>query len=194
MNFRNNWGFELDFLYAKVKDEGIVYNSYELDFSSWFNINPSWNANIYGGNTKAYNFSRDYVGHYTWVGVSADWKVLNSLSIGTSGSINVENKPDGSLQDITYNARPYFSFTPVNNMNLRVYLDNLYETETDHLERVILGILYSYNFLPKSWIYFAVNQLDDRSPQYDINGNQLPERMHLTSRAAVLKIKYLYYF
>ncbi len=194
MNFRSNWGFELDFLYAKVKDEGLIYNSYELDVSSWFNINPSWNANIYGGNTKAYNFSRDYIGHYTWMGASADWKVLNSLSLGTSGSINIESKPDGSLQDITYNARPYFSFTPVNNMNLRVYLDNLYETETDHLERVILGILYSYNFLPKSWIYFAINQLDDRSPEYDLTGNQLPLRMHLTSRAAVLKIKYLYYF
>ena len=194
MNFRNNWGFEFDFLYAKVKDEGLIYNSYELDFSSWFNINPAWNANIWGGNTKAYNFSRDYIGHYTWIGASADWKVLNSLSLGISGSVNIENKPDGSLQDITYNARPYFSFTPVNNMNLRVYVDNLYETETDHLERVILGILYSYNFLPKSWIYFAINQLDDRSTQYDINGNILPERMHLTSRAAVLKIKYLYYF
>ena len=194
MNFRDNWGFELDFLYAKVKDEGLIYKSYELDFSSWFSINPSWNANVYGGNTKGYNFSRDYIGYYTWIGVSADWKVLNSLSIGTSGSINIENKPDGSLQDITYNARPYFSFTPVNNMNLRVYIDNLYETETNHLERIILGILYSYNFSPKSWIYFAINQLDDRSPQYDINGNQLPEHMHLTSRAAVLKIKYLYYF
>ncbi len=194
MNFRSNWGFELDFLYAKVKDKGFIYNSYELDVSSWFNINPSWNANIYGGNTKSYNFSRDYIGNYTWIGASADWKVLNSLTLGTSGSINIENKPDGSVQDITYNARPYFSFTPVNNMNLRVYVDNLYETETDHLERIIVGILYSYNFLPKSWIYFAINQLDDRSLQYDMNGNELPEQMHLTSRAAVLKIKYLYYF
>ena len=194
MNFRSNWGFELDFLYAKTKDEGIIYNNYELDFSSWFNINPDWSANIYGGNTKSYNFSRDYVGHYSWAGASADWKVLNSLSIGTSGSINIENKPDGSLQDITYNARPYFSFTPINNMNLRVYVDNLYETETDHLERIILGVLYSYNFLPKSWIYFAINQLNDRSLQYDINGNLLPQRMHLTNQAAVLKLKYLYYF
>jgi Domain of unknown function (DUF5916)/Carbohydrate family 9 binding domain-like len=194
MNFRSNWGFELDFLYAKSKDVGIIYNGYELDVSSWFSINPSWNANVYGGYAKTYNFSRDYIGYYTWLGLSAGWKVLNSLELGTSGSINVENKLDGSLQDITYNARPYFSFTPVNNMNLRVYIDNLYETETDHLERIIVGILFSYNFLPKSWIYFAINQLNDRSAQFDQTGNQLPERMHLTSRAAVMKIKYLYYF
>ena len=194
MNFRSNWGFELDFLYAKSKDVGIIYNGYELDLSSWFSINPAWSANIYGGNSKTYNFSRDYVGYYTWVGEYISWKVLNSLELGTSGSINIENKPDGTLQDITYNARPYFSFTPVNNMNLRVYIDNLYETESDHLERILLGILYSYNFLPKSWIYFAINQLNDRSPQYDLLGNELPERMHLTSRAAVFKIKYLYYF
>jgi hypothetical protein len=194
MNFRSNWGFELDFVYAKTKDAGIVYNGYELDVNAWFSIHPEWSVNIYGGNSKSYNFIRDYLGYYTWIGTTSSWKVLNTLELGISGSVNVEDKPNGSLEDITYNARPYFSFTPINNMNLRVYVDNLYQTETDHLERVLLGVLYSYNFLPKSWIYLAFNQTDDRSPQFDPAGNQLPLIMHLTSRDGVFKVKYLYYF
>jgi hypothetical protein len=194
MHFRDNWGYELTYLLGKARDQGIVYDSYEFDFSSYYNINPNWNANLYGTIAKTYNFARSYVGIYQNLGLYFSWKPWNIFEVGTSYNMYVEKKPDGSLQDITYNARPYFSFTPVNNMNFRVYVDNLYTTETDHLERVLLGVLFSYNFSPKSWIYFAVNQLNDRSPQYDQNGVQLPQQMHLTAQAGVLKIKYLYYF
>jgi len=54
--------------------------------------------------------------------------------------------------------------------------------------------LFSYNFLPKSWIYLAVNEIQDRSDELDSKGNVIPNRLHTTDRAAVLKIKYLYYF
>jgi hypothetical protein len=62
------------------------------------------------------------------------------------------------------------------------------------MEQTILGLLFSYNFLPKSWIYFAVNELRDRRPEFDSLGAELPNRIHVTDRAAVLKLKYLYYF
>jgi hypothetical protein len=97
----------------------------------------------------------------------------------------VEWKPDGSLEDITYNARPYFSLTPVNDLNFRVYVDNVFVRSTDKLEHVILGFLFSYNFLPKSWIYFALNQVEQRDPTSRL--------MQIVGRAAVLKVKYLYY-
>ena len=194
MHFRDNWGYELTYTYGKSRDQGIVYNSYEIDLSTYYNINPSWNANLYGTIAKTYNFARNYVALYENLGLSISWKPWNVLAVGTSYNMYVEKKPDGSLQAITYNARPYFSFTPVNNLNFRVYADNLYTTETNHLERVLLGVLFSYNFSPKSWIYFAFNQLNDRSPQYDQSGVLLPQRMHLTAQAGVLKIKYLYYF
>jgi hypothetical protein len=194
MHFRDNWGYELTYLFGKARDQGIVYDSYEFDFSSYYNIDPNWNANLYGTIARTYNFARGYVGIFQNLGLYFSWKPFNILEVGTSYNMYVEKKPDGSLQDITYNARPYFSFTPVNNMNFRLYVDNLYTTETEHLERVLLGVLFSYNFSPKSWIYFAVNQLNDRSPQYDQNGVELPQQMHLTAQAGVLKIKYLYYF
>lgn len=65
---------------------------------------------------------------------------------------------------------------------------------TDRMERIIGGFLFSWNFLPKSWIYLAVNEFRDRSDEYDSNNNPLPNRMHTTDRAGVFKIKYLYYF
>ncbi len=194
MQFRNNWGYEVTYIYGKSRDRGIIYRSYEIDLNTFYRISPLWGGNIYGGYSKTYNFLRNYLASYSWLGAYMNYKPLNVLEIGSSYNMFVEGKPDGGIEAITYNARPYFSFTPVNNMNIRVYVDNLFTTETDHLERVLLGVLYSYNFSPKSWIYFAFNQLNDRSPEFDRLGTQLPQRMHVTDRVAVFKIKYLYYF
>jgi hypothetical protein len=105
----------------------------------------------------------------------------------------VEGSPEGRIEEVTFNARPFFSFTPWNDLNFRVYADNVFSRNADRLERVVLGFLLSYNFLPKSWIYFAINEVRDRSAALDGAGNALSVGMHTTDRAAVAKIKYLYY-
>jgi hypothetical protein len=116
------------------------------------------------------------------------------MEVGTSLNTFIEGNPEGAVEDITYNARPFISVTPVNNLNARLYVDNVYVRSTKQFEQVILGFLFSYNFLPKSWIYLAVNEVRDRSPEYGTTGAPLPERMHVVDRAGVFKIKYLYYF
>ena len=75
-----------------------------------------------------------------------------------------------------------------------MYVDNVYSTETKKIESIIAGFLFSWNFLPKSWVYFAINEFHDRSDEFDSSGNLLPNRIHVKDRAAVLKLKYLYYF
>jgi hypothetical protein len=194
MQFRSNWGYEFDYSVGRSKDEGIKYDSYELDFSSWYNISPKWSANLYGSIARTYNFSRDYLASFLSVGSGFDWHALKILGLGTSLNAFVEWKPNHDLQDITYNARPYFSLTPVNDLNIRVYVDNVYVKSTDHMESMIFGFLFSYSFLPKSWVYLAVNELRDRSDQFDPAGDLLPNTLHVTDRVSVLKVKYLYYF
>jgi hypothetical protein len=194
MQFRDGWGYEINSFFGKRKDEGIIYNSYSINLSSWFDISQKWNGNVWGGYERTYNFGRDYLAFYSWFGFSADWKALDILQVGTSYDMFIEGNPDGNIEDITYNARPYFSLTPINNLNFRVYVDNVFVRSTDRMERIIAGFLFSWNFLPKSWIYFAINEFRDRSEEYDVNNNLLPNKMHTTDRAGVFKIKYLYYF
>jgi hypothetical protein len=194
MQFRDNWGFEFDYSLGKSKDSDIKYGSYELDFSSWYNISPKWNANLNGGFARTYNFSRDYLAFYTWWNVYLDWKATDVVDLGTSYNMWVEGDPQGNIADITYDARPYISVTPINDLNFRIYVDNLFVKSSDRLEHILGGLLFSYNFSPKSWIYFAYNELRDRSDQYDPAGNLLPNKMHVAARAGVLKVKYLYYF
>lgn len=194
MQFRDNWGFELNLSLGRSKDSDKEFTSYDANLSSWYNISPKWSGSLWGGYARTYNFRRDYLAYYSWAGFSIGWQALSILDLGTSYSMDVEFNPDGNIEDIAFNARPYFSLTPVNDLNIRVYVDNVFVRSTDKMERIIAGFLFSYNFLPKSWIYFAINEVHDRSSEYNSAGSLLPNRMHLSNRAAVIKVKYLYYF
>ncbi len=194
VQFRSDWGFETSFSLGRNNDNGVKYTGYEFDFSTWFSISPRWHANVWGGYAHVYNFSREYLGHYTWLGSYAEWKLLDVLEIGTTYDMYVEGKPDGGIEDITYNARPFFSFTPVNNLNLRVYVDNLFLRSSDQVERIIVGFLFSYSFLPKSWVYLALNEVQERRDIVNGVGTTVGRKMEVAGRAAVVKIKYLYYF
>jgi hypothetical protein len=194
MQFRKNWGFEITLLSGKSRDMGIQYNSREVDLSSWFSVSPVWNGNLNGGYARTYNFARSWLASYGWVGGEIGWQASKVVSLGTSADIFIEGNPQGNVEDMTFNARPYCSWTPVNNLNMRLYVDNLYVRSSGHLERVIGGFLFSYNFRPKSWIYFALNEVQDRSDEFDQDNRLLPNRLHMINRVNVVKLKYLFYF
>jgi len=164
----------------------VKYNSYEFSLSSWFNIDPQWNVNLNGGFSRTFNFSRDYLANYAWNGGSLSWNVIDILKIGTSLNIWFEWNPDNQLEDITYNSRPWISFTPINDLNFYFYLDNVFVKSSDKFEQFFFGGLFSYQFSPKSWIYFAINEIHDRNNEF--------RTMKMTDRISVFKIKYLYYF
>ncbi len=186
MQFRSNWGYEVNLSAGKSKDLDKEYNAYELSVSSWFNVNPNWNVNVYGGYTKTYNFSRDYLAFYSWMGSNFSWKTADILRIGTSFNMWVEGNPNNEVEDITYNARPWLSLTPVNDLNLYFYIDNVFLRSSNQMERIFLGALFSYQFSPKSWIYLALNEIHDR--------NNPMRTLDMTDRVSVFKLKYLYYF
>ncbi len=194
MQFRNNWGYEINLQYGKSKDSDVTFNSYQTNFSTWIGVSPIWNANAWGGYARTYNFSRNYLASYSWLGAYFGWRVIPTFSLGSEFRLFIEGNPDGNIEDITLNTRPFLSLTPVNDVNMRLYVDNVFVRSSDKLERIILGFLFSYNFSPKSWIYFAINDVMDRSPEYDSNGIMQQQKLHVVNRAAVLKVKYLYYF
>jgi hypothetical protein len=193
MNFRSDWGFEINVDGGKSKDLDIKYSSFSANLSSWFNPTPKFRGNLWGGYQRTYNFSREYLAFYSWMGSSINYKIFDFMDIGTSYNMWIEGNPDGDVEDITYNARPYFSLTPVNDLNIKMYVDNVFVKSTDRMQQIIIGFFFAYNFSPKSWIYFAFNEVQDRSDRYDKFDNLLPNRMHTVNRAAVLKLKYLYY-
>lgn len=186
MQFRNNWGFEIETDIGKSKDEGVKYDYYNFNLSSWYNISPKWSANLWGGYSKTYNFNRNYLASYAWLGSSFNWKAADILQVGTSLNLWMEFDPNKNIEDVTYNARPWFSVTPVNDLNLYVYIDNLFLRSSNQMETIFVGALFSYQFSPKSWLYLAFNEGRSRDNSF--------RAMNLTDRVSVFKIKYLYYF
>jgi len=157
-------------------------------------MSPNWNANFQGGYSKTYNFARNYLGGYSWLGGQISFKVSKTLDIGTSMNSWIEINPENNIDEITYNTRPYFSLTPLNDLNIRMYADNVFLRSSNRMERIILGFLFAYQFSPKSWIYLAINEIQDRSPYMDTNSQVIREKMNVKERAGVFKLKYLYYF
>jgi hypothetical protein len=194
MQFRDNWGFEVSLNYGDAKDAGVRYNYYEIDLSTWLNMSSSWWISVWGGHSYTYNFPRQYSAYYSWIGSEACRHLFRVLDVGTTFNAFIEGRPDGGVEDITINARPYLSLTPVNNVNIRLYCDNVWARSGTGIQRIITGFLFSCNFLPKSWIYLAINELRERTGRIDETGAVLPSRLLVTDRAAVFKIKYLYYF
>ncbi len=185
MQWKANFGFEIDISAGRSKDSGIQYDSYEIDYSSWIN-KAKWNANFYGSYSKTYNFYRNYLGSYGTLGGQFSWNAMDVLKLGSSFNVWMEVKPDGNIEDIIYNARPFISLTPINDLDFTIYVDNLYDRTTGRMERIFIGALFAYQFSPKSWIYAALNETHDR--------NNPLSTLDVTARAAVFKIKYLYYF
>ena len=185
MQFRSNWGYEIEIVGGKSKDSEVLYDYYDAHFSSWIN-KAKWGGNLYGGYQKTYNFGRNYLAPYSYLGGEVFWKAMEVLQIGSSINLWAEGNPSGDIEEITYNARPYFSLTPINDLNITVYVDNLFLKTTNKMERIFIGGLFAYQFSPKSWIYIALNETHDRN-----NSGRI---LDMTNRVSVFKIKYLYYF
>ena len=190
-NYRRNWGWELNVDYGRSKDSGIRYNSFSSNLSTWFHWSPTWSGNVWGGYSKSYNFRRDYLGHNAWTGASFNWNVMDILKIGSQLNLYMERDPNGRMEDMTINPRPFISYTPRNNLNMRFYLDTAYLTSSSRVENIVAGFYFAYNFSPKSWVYFAINEVQDRNNRF---GNTAGDKLGVAARAAALKIKYLYYF
>lgn len=193
MQFRSNWGYELEFDAGKSKDLDVKYNFYSLRLSSWLN-RATWDANLFGGYQNTFNFARNFQAGFGDMGVNVDWRILDFLKIGSSYNMWIEQNPSGNIEEITYNARPFISLTPINDLNITTYVDNTWRKTGDGVDRIFIGFLFAYQFSPKSWIYLALNEINDRDYTYDSNNKLIASNMKLTDRVAVFKIKYLYYF
>ncbi|HOC89272.1 MAG TPA: DUF5916 domain-containing protein, partial [bacterium] len=102
MQFRKNWGFEINLNAGRSSDMGVLYNSREASLSSWFNTSPAWEGNLYGGYSRTFNFARGYLASYGWAGGEISWRAARILSLGSSADIFFEGNPAGAVEEITF--------------------------------------------------------------------------------------------
>ena len=189
VNFRKLMGIGFESIYGKAKDKDVIYNMFQFSGNIWMHFSPKWGLFAYVAYSKTYNFYRDYLGNYLTGVVRGSYLVLHSLEVGASANAWTEINPNGEIEDVTLNARPFISLIPVNNLKIRVFTDHVFSVSSDRQERFFVGFYFAYNFKPKSWIYFTYNELQERE-----NYETAFPSMKTVSRDATIKIKYLYYF
>lgn len=191
MQFRSNWGGEFNFEAGRSRDSVFEYTSSAASLATWFSISPKWSAAFWSEFAHTYNFRRGYEGDFFRGELEASWRPWDMLQVGSSFQGFVEWDPDRHIEDITWNTRPFLSFIPVNDLSIYAYVDISYidyhsSMMTDRVEQILAGLRFAWQFLPKSWLYLAINEVQQR-------GEFALSPLTVRDRAAVLKLKYLYY-
>jgi hypothetical protein len=195
--FRNDWGFDIgggggrhhEAPYYPYGDTVISYTARNLYSSFWGKL---FNQNINFGFNYAYgwNYTRGYLGYQGENRLTYNISVIPQLRLSLASYLWIEWDPDDQIEAIWPMFRPSVDIVFNALMSIRIFDEIVTRTpgsdfgELEYLWNRV-GALFSWNFMPKSWIYIALNdhreqdQFGDLQPIYQIGA---------------VKAKYLIYF
>ena len=188
-HFRNNWGFDC---FASIgpyyeADTNYVYRT--INLSVWGNL--FGNHIDFGGDySYTYNYLRGFLAYQGSNRFSYSYSIIPQLSIGLASYLWVEWDTLNTIVAMWPMFRPRIDIRFNADISLTVFNELVTQMPgTDFGETELLsnrfGLLFSWNFLPKSWFYVALNdyrekgELGSLDPQY---------------RIGAIKAKYLIYF
>ena len=193
LQFRQDWGFDIGVNagrhYEAPFDTVISYFSRSLNSSFWGRV---FNQNINFGFDYSYgwNYSRGYLGYQGENRLAYTYSVIPQVRLGLASNLWIEWDPDNQVEAIWPIFRPSIDIQFNADMKLRIFDEIVTQTPgTDFGELEYLwnrvGVLFAWNFMPKSWLYIALNdhrvqdEFGDLQPLYQIGA---------------IKAKYLIYF
>jgi hypothetical protein len=195
--FRNDWGFDIgggggrnhEAPYYPYDDTVISYTARNIYSSFWGRL---FNQHINFGFDYSYewNYARGYLGYQGENSLSYTYSIIPQIRLGLASYLWIEWNPDNNIEAIWPIFRPSIDITFNADMGIRIFDEIVTQTPgTDFGELEYLwnriGFLFSWNFMPKSWIYVALNdhreqdEFGDLQPSYQIGA---------------VKAKYLLYF
>ncbi len=190
--FRNRWGFYLGIDYGKR------YEAYPADTSFW---HRSANLSVWGNLLAQqinfgfyygydYNWRRLYPAYHGSNWFTFNYSIIANMSVGVNANYWIEWDTTNTIIAMTPLIRPNVFFRFTADMHLRITTEFAWSLPNTNFEEAELssmriGMLFSWNFRPKSWIYIALN--DYRAP--DEQGFLEPQYT-----IGAIKAKYLLYF
>lgn len=198
-HLRNRWGCNLEMTYGR----NYEYNDVSGEYVGYTGRNLSFNINgmLRGNNVNAgcsysysYNYSRHYLAYQGANYLSASYSFVPPLSATLTSNLWVEWDPDNNVVAMWPRLRPRIDYRITSYMTLSIFDEMVSYTPQTHLGQTRLqsnrvGLIYSWNFAPKSWIYVALNDLS--ALDYSEHpGGEMTEQYDI----AAVKLKYLLYF
>lgn len=189
INFRTNWGFEVDLWAGRAYEADTNYFFRSFAFSMWAQLFGQV-FNCGSNNSYAYNYFRGYPAYQSANWLRFAYSIIPPLSIVLSTNLWVEWDTIGTVLAMWPRIRPRLDFRINADMTMALFDEIVMYTPQTNLGETEfianrLGFLYSWNFRPKSWLYIALN--DYRAQ--DETGSLQPQY-----RIAAIKATYLFYF
>jgi hypothetical protein len=188
-NFRNNWGFNIEGYVGMGHEADTNYLYRSANLTTWGNIIGQY-FNFGGNYEYSYNYWRGFLANRfsTWFRIG--YSMIDNASVSLNANKWFEWDTTGALIAITTFAMPRLDIRLNADASFSIFDQMLFATPKTNYEETNLitnrlGVLFSWNFKPKSWIYVALN---------DYNMENANGQMELSERIAAVKAKYMIYF
>jgi hypothetical protein len=198
-NLRSHWGGDFEVSYGRnyeatgnPQEPFVGYILRDVSFSTWGNLaGNSINAGFDYG--YSYNYYRGYLAWQGTSWITANYSFIPPLRFSLGSNCWVEWTPANQVTQVTERFRPRLEYRFSPSMTVSVFNEMVSATpQTSWRQTRLLsdrvGMLYSWNFAPKSWLLFAVN--DFGALDYSRNPAGVMTRQYSIS---ALKVKYLLY-
>ena len=187
--FRNNWGFNLEFNGGPAYEADTSYVHRGISVSGWGNL-AGQSTNFGADYSYGYNYSRGFLAHQASTWFRVGYGLVPEVSVSLRSNIWAEWDTTDAIAALTTSATPRIDYRMNADISLGVFNEFAMGTPgTDFGSTKLLsnraGLLFSWNFMPKSWLYVAFN--DTR--EIDAAGD-----LRLVSSIGAIKAKYLMYF
>lgn len=188
-NFRNNWSLYLEIRAGPAYEADTSYFYRSLNINTWGNIAGQF-FNLGTNYSYTYNYWRGFLANQLAIWSRVGYSIIPEVSLSLNSNAWVEWDTLSTVIAVTTAATPRIDIRFNADMSLSIFNHLLFETpETDFGETGLLsnrlGVLFSWNFKPKSWLYIAFNDYQVA----DEDG-----KLRLQDRIGAIKAKYLIYF
>ena len=187
--YRNRWGNYLSFSYGKQYEADTNYNFRSFDLNTWGQLfNQHLDFGCWYGYT--YNYMRGFPAYQGSNWFSLSYSIIPNLSTGVRTNLWIEWDTTNTIISMMPSIRPNFFARFTADMSLSIFSEFVMTTPGSDLNATELysvrpGLLFSWNFRPKSWLYIALND-------YHAQDNTGALQHHYLIGA--VKAKYLLYF
>lgn len=187
--YRNRWGNYLSFSYGKQYEADTNYIFRSANLNTWGNLlGQHLDFGCWYGYT--YNYMRGFPAYQGSNWFSLSYSIIPNLSTGVRTNLWIEWDTTNTIVSMMPSIRPNFFARFTADMSLSIFSEFVMTTSGSDLNATELysvrpGLLFTWNFRPKSWLYIALN---------DYHAQDNTGALQHQYLIGAVKAKYLLYF
>lgn len=189
LSFRANWELNIGLNYGRHYEmqQGYLYRDFYVSTSF---EGVKYNTGIGCEYSYTYNYRQGYPAYqgdnWCWV----NYNVHPKIALEVSSNLWFEWDSLNSINSTTSLIIPRIDYMINKSLWLAIFSEFVVESPQANFSKSNLinnriGVLFSWNFLPKSWLYIAFNDYRAQNEQGKLTN---------ISRIGAIKVKYLFYF